>query len=333
MRLLKIAIALCLLISAPYASFAQQGGSDPLPSWANGQAKSEIIKFVDQVTDKGSPKFVRPKERIAVFDNDGTLWCEQPVVQIMFAFEEVKRQAAKHPEWKNAQPFKAVLEGDMVYFEKDYMSGAKSLLQITAVTHSGMTTEEFTGAVKRFFASSRHPKFKVTYTKLVYQPMLELLAYLRAKGFKTYIVSGGGIHFMRTIAEETYGVDPENVIGSHGKTAFEKRGESWELVKKPEIAFVNDKRGKPVAIDLHIGRKPIFAAGNVRSGGDIAMLTYCQTNKLPTLQILVNHDDPNREFQYSETNNASLNAARKNGWAVVSIKKDWKRVFPFGKQD
>jgi len=305
---------------------------DPLPSWSDGPTKSAILQFVKDVTETGGPKYVRPEERIATFDNDGTLWCEQPVVQAVFALDGVKKQADKHPEWREQQPFKAAIEGDKAYLEQDYHKGGKGLMQIIAVTHTGMTQKAFADSVKDFFKSARHPKFNVPYTAVAYQPMVELLDYLRANGFKTYICSGGGIHFMRVISEEAYGIVPENVIGSHGKAAFELRDGKWAIVKKPEIGLINDRAGKPVGIDLHIGRKPILAAGNVRSGGDIAMLAYCQSNKRPSLQLLINHDDAEREFAYREKDNASLNAARKHGWVVVSMKRDWKRMFSFDKE-
>ena len=302
-----------------------------LTSWNDGETKQAIIDFVNEVTAKNSPNYVEPADRIATIDNDGTLWCEQPVAQAMFALDGVKKRANKHPEWREQQPFKAALEGDLAYLEQDYHKGGKGVMQITAVTHTGMTQKVFSDSVTDFFKSARHPKFNVPYTAVAYQPMLELLDYLRSKDFKIYICSGGGIQFMRVISDEVYGIAPENVIGSHGKAAFELRDGKWAIVKKPEIGLINDMAGKPVGINLHIGRKPILAVGNVRSGGDIAMLTYCQSNTLPSLQILVNHDDAEREFAYAEKDNASLNAAKENGWHVVSMKNDWKQVFAFEK--
>jgi phosphoglycolate phosphatase-like HAD superfamily hydrolase len=322
-----LVILLGYVFSNCSTALAQQ--PDPLPSWTEGSVKSAIIQFVDDVTNAEGAKYVPPEQRIATFDNDGTLWCEQPVVQIAFAIQRVKQMAPAHPEWKDRQPYKAVLAGDEQYLINDLLSGGHAILEVVEASHAGISRETFQQDVREFFETAKHPKFNVPYTKAVYAPMLELLAYLRGNGFKTYICSGGGIDFMRVVSETTYGISPENVIGSNARDRFEKIDGKWQLMKTGEDLFVNDKTGKPVGIDLHIGRKPIFAAGNVRSGGDISMLTYCHSNQLPSLQVLVNHDDADREFAYSEKDSASLNAAREQGWQVVSMKSDWKQIFSF----
>lgn len=299
---------------------------DPLPSWNDGKAKQSIVAFVGKVTKEGSPDFVPVAERIATFDNDGTLWCEKPMpFQLFFALDRVKTLAPQHPEWKTKEPFASLLKGDV----KAAMAGGEhALLEIVMATHAGMTTEEFEKMVKDWIATAKHPTTKQPFTKMVYQPMLELLAYLRANGFKTFIVSGGGIEFMRAWAEPVYGIPPEQIVGSSGKTKFEMRDGKPVLVKLPEINFIDDKEGKPVGINQHIGRKPVLSGGNVFSGGDIAMLRYCQSHPGATLQLMVNHDDAAREFAYAEPDNASLKAATANGWMVVSMKDDWKIIFP-----
>jgi len=302
---------------------------DPLPSWTEGPTRSAIVEFVRNVTTEGDPNYVPPEERIATFDNDGTLWCEQPVVQFAYIIYRIQQLAPQHPEWNGTQPFEAALKNDLDFLLNDYMSGGQALPQLFLVTHADMSLSDFNQAVSEFFAEATHPKYGVPYTQTIYQPMLELLQYLRANGFKTYICSGGGIDFMRVMAEDTYGVVPENVIGSNGRNIFKQIEGKWQLMKKADSIFKNDKEGKPEGIDLHIGRTPIFAAGNVRSGGDIAMLTYCQTNTLPSFQLMINHDDHEREFAYSEKDNASLNAAKENRWFVVNMKSDWKQIFSF----
>ncbi len=320
---------LILLLGLAFSTAdAQQ--ADSLPSWANRSARSAIVKFVREVTKKGGKEYVPPEQRIAVFDNDGTLWCEQPVVQIAFAMQRIKQMAPAHPEWKDRQPYKAVLAGDDQYLVDDLLSGGHAFLDMVETSHAGITKAAFRQNVREFLATARHPKFNVPYTKAVYAPMVELLAYLRSNGFETHICSGGGIDFLRVFSRPTYGINPANVIGSSTLDRFERIDGQWQLTKTRKGLFVNDKSGKPVGIELHIGRKPIFAAGNVRSGGDIAMLTYCHSHRLPSLQILVNHDDGDREFVYSEKDNASLNAAKEQGWHVVSMKSDWKQIFSFG---
>jgi len=308
MKSIRSTFALLAIIVAGHTTTQAE---DPLSSWNDGAAKKSITEFVAKVTKEGSPDFVPMPERIATFDNDGTLWCEQPVpVQFYFALDRVKALAPQHPEWKNKEPFASLLKGDL----KTALAGEDhALLELVMATHTGMTTTEFEQIVKDWLATAKHPKFKVPFIECVYQPMIELLAYLRANGFKTFIVSGGGIEFMRPWTEGVYGIPPEQVVGSSGKTKYEMRD------------------GKPVGINQHIGRKPILSAGNVFSGGDIAMLRYCQSHPGATLQLMVNHDDAAREFAYAEPDDASLKAAAANGWMVVNMKNDWKQIFAFEK--
>jgi haloacid dehalogenase-like hydrolase len=305
-------------------------GTGPLPSWNDGKTKQSITEFVGKVTKEGSADFVPPNERIATFDNDGTLWCEKPMpIQLFFALDRVKTLAPQHPEWKTKEPFASLLKGDV----KGAMAGGEhALLEIVAATHTGMTVGEFEKMVQDWIATAKHPITKQPFTEMVYLPMVELLTYLRENGFKTFIVSGGGIEFMRPWTEKVYGIPPEQVVGSSGKTKYEIRDGQPVLVKLPEINFIDDKEGKPVGINQHIGRKPILSVGNVFSGGDIAMLRYCQSHPGATLQLMVNHDDAAREFAYAEPDNASLKAAATNGWTVVNMKNDWKTIFAFEKK-
>ena len=327
---LVIAAVLVVLVSAATNGFAQQ--ADQLPSWNDGPTKAAIIQFVQDVTKESGPKFVPPEQRIATFDNDGTLWCEQPVPQFEFAAYQVKKMAVDHPEWNDTQPFKSVLEDDKEYLVNDLLNNhGKEIMKLIAVTHAGMTLKEFNADVKAFLNASSHPKYGKKYTETIYQPMLELLQYLRKNEFKTYICSGGGNSFMRVFAEDVYGIVPENVIGTFAMNTFEQVDGEWEIVKGSENIFMNDKATKPAAIEQRIGRIPIFVGGNVRSGGDIGQLTYSQTNTLPNFQLLVNHDDDIREFAYAEKDNKSLNAAKEGAWHVVSMKNDWKKIFPFDK--
>jgi hypothetical protein len=313
-----------LLVTATTAA----ADTDALPSWNSGAAKSAIIEFVETATDTSSIKFVPPAQRIAVFDNDGTLWASHPVyVQLVFAFDRVKALAPMHPEWKNKQPFKAVLEGDL---ETVLAGGEHALLEIIMATHAGMTTEEFSQIVLDWLATARHPKTGRLYTDMVYQPMLELLAYLRANGFKIFIVSGGGIEFMRPWTERIYGIPPEQVIGSSIKTKFELRDGTSVLVRLPEINFIDDKDGKPVGINQHIGRRPIAAFGN--SDGDIEMLQYTDSGKGAHLEMLVLHDDARREYAYTCDTKVGrlckgLALAKERGWLLISMKNDWKTIF------
>jgi phosphoglycolate phosphatase-like HAD superfamily hydrolase len=306
--------------------------SDPLPSWNDGASKSSITNFVARVTAQGGPDFVPPAERIAVFDNDGTLWIEQPMyVQLAFILDRVKLLAPQNPEWKSQQPFKAVLDGDM---EALAASGEKGLVELIAVTHAGMTVDEFAKIVTDWLATARHPRFNKPYTELVYQPMLEVLAYLRANGFKTFIVSGGGIEFMRPWSERIYGIPPEQVVGSSIKTKFEMRDGQPRLFRLPQINFIDDKAGKPVGINEHIGRRPIAAFGN--SDGDLEMLQWTtMSGSGVRLGLIVHHTDAEREYAYDRKSHfgkldLALDAAAVNRWTVVDMKKDWKRVFAFG---
>ncbi|HYC14403.1 MAG TPA: HAD family hydrolase [Stellaceae bacterium] len=301
-----------------------------MPSWRAGKAKQSILDFVAAVTTQGSADFVPVPERIATFDNDGTLWIEQPMyVQLAFALDRVKELYPKHPEWKQKQPFKAVLEGDMKALAK---SGEHGLMELVLATHTGMTTAEFEAIVLRWLASARHPRFHRPYTELVYQPMLELLAYLRASGFKTFIVSGGGIEFMRPWSEKIYGVPPEQVVGSSVKTRFEMRGGTPVLLRLPQMDFIDDGPGKPIGIEEHIGRRPIAAFGN--SDGDLQMLQWTAAGPHRHLALLVHHTDAEREYAYDRKStfgrlNVALDAAEKSGWTVVSMKDDWARIFAF----
>jgi phosphoglycolate phosphatase-like HAD superfamily hydrolase len=303
--------------------------TDPLPSWNEGAVKKSITDFVSRVTAQGSVDFVPAERRIATFDNDGTLWCEQPVYfQVAFAFDQLKVMAPRHPEWKTTQPFKAILDNDMQALAA---AGEKGLLQIMAVTHTGMTTDEFSKTVTDWIATARHPRFNRPYPELVYQPMLELLSYLRANGFKTFIVSGGGIEFMRPWVEKVYGIPPEQVVGSSGEVKFQFGADGKpELMKLAKIEFVDDGPGKPVGINRFIGRRPIFAFGN--SDGDLQMLQWTMAGEGARLAGIVHHTDGTREYAYDRQSRVgkldkALDAAAAKGWTVVDMKQDWKTVF------
>jgi haloacid dehalogenase-like hydrolase len=324
------AFILVLVASLAFATHAL-AQSDPLPSWNDGAAKQAIVTFVRATTTPGSPRFVPPAERIATFDNDGTLWAEQPMYfQLLFALDRVKALAPQHPEWKTKEPFASLLKGDV---SKALAGGDKAIAEIVMVTHAGMTTEQFEQIVKDWIATAKHPKTGRLLTEMVYQPMLELLAYLRANGFKTFIVSGGGIEFMRPWTEKVYGIPPEQVVGSSIKTKYEMRDGKPVLVRLPAIDFIDDKTGKPVGINSHIGRRPIAAFGN--SDGDRQMLEWTQGGGGARLMMLVHHDDAAREWAYGPkskigTFSDSLMAeANKQGWVVISMKNDWKRIFAF----
>ena len=305
---------------------------DPLASWNDSTAKQAIVAFVAAVTEKGGADYVPPAERIAVFDNDGTLWSEKPAYfQLLFAIDRIKVLASQHPEWKTQQPFKAVLENDIKALAA---SGEKGLIQLVMASHAGMTTDEFEQIVTDWLATARHPKFKRPYTDLVFQPMLELLAHLRANGFKTFIVSGGGIEFMRPFTEKIYGIPPEQVIGSSIKTKFELRDGKPVLVRLPEIFFIDDKAGKPVGIQKFIGRRPIAAFGN--SDGDLQMLQWTTAGKGKRFGLIVHHTDSKREWAYDCKSHVgrlskALDQAQAEGWVVVDMKKDWKVIYPFEK--
>ena len=307
----------------------EQSKPDPLPSWNEGSAKKALTDFVARTTTQGSADFVPVDERIATFDNDGTLWVEQPVyTQFVFAIDRVKAMAPQHPEWKHKQPFQAVLTGDMKTL---VASGELGLAQILMATHAGMTTDEFAKTVGDWIATAQQPRFHRPYTECVYQPMLELMAYLRANGFKTYIVSGGGIEFMRPWTEKTYGVPPEQVVGSSIETTFELHDGQPVLMRLPKLDFVDDKGGKPVGINRFIGRRPVAAFGN--SDGDQQMLEWTAGGKGPRLMLLVHHTDAEREYAYDRqskigTLNTALDEANAKGWVVVDMKRDWKTIFP-----
>ncbi|MBL4903246.1 MAG: haloacid dehalogenase-like hydrolase [Desulfocapsa sp.] len=323
-----ISVSSCLLFFL--LTTAAMATTDPLPSWNDGVSKSAITSFVQAVTDKSSSDYVQPSERIAVFDNDGTLWSEQPAYfQLYFAMDRVKEMAADHPEWKNQQPFQAVLEGDMKALAA---SGEKGLVELVMTTHAGMTDDEFTAIVKKWLQTAQHPTLHKPYTELVYKPMLELLDYLRANNFKTFIVSGGGIEFMRPWTEEVYGIPPEQVVGSSIVTKFEMRDGKPVLVREPELNFIDDKAGKPVGINQYIGRRPIFAFGN--SDGDLQMLQYTTLgSEKKRFAGIVHHTDGEREFAYDRDSHMGrldkgLIEAKKNGWTVVDMKKEWKVIYP-----
>jgi len=317
-----------LLPMSARAQTSASGGT--LPSWDDGATKQAILNFVAAVTQEGSPNFVPPAERIATFDNDGTLWVEHPMyIQLAFALDRVKALAPLHPEWKNTQPFKAALEGDMKTLAE---AGEHGMAELVMATHAGMTTEEFQKIVIDWFATARHPRFKRSCTELSYQPMIELLAYLRANGFKTFIVSGGGIEFMRPWTERVYGVPPEQVVGSSIKTQFQMRDGRPELFRLPELNFIDDKAGKPVGINEFIGRRPIAAFGN--SDGDIEMLQWTTMSGGVRLGLIVHHTDAEREYAYDRDTpfgrlDKGLDAAAMNKWVVVDMKNDWKRIFAF----
>src|SRR6266478_2130607 len=326
----KNLIAAALAAMLALATTVARATADPLPSWNDGPAKKSITEFVAKVTKEGSPDFVPPEERIATFDNDGTLWCEQPMpVQLFFALDRVRALAPQHPEWKTKEPFASLLKGDL---KGALAGGEKALLQIVGATHTGMTTAEFEQIVKDWIATAKHPKFKQPFIACVYQPMIELLAYLRANDFKTFIVSGGGIEFMRPWTDQIYGVPPEQVVGSSIKTRFEMRDSTPVLFRLPEVNFIDDKSGKPIGINEHIGRRPIAAFGN--SDGDLEMLQWTTLASGARFGLIVHHTDAEREYAYDRQSHfgkldVALDAAAANRWTVVDMKKDWKRIFPF----
>jgi len=311
---------------------------DPLPSWNNGGSKKAILSFVKETTEKSSSKYVEPKDRIATFDQDGTLWTEHPLYgQAMFALDRLGKLATTHPEWKETDPFKSVLIGDREamskFTEKDWM-------EIVAVTHSGMGTEEFQALVKQWITTAKAPRFDRLYTELVYQPMLEVMKYLREKGYRTYIVTGGGQEFVRVYSEQVYGVPPEQVVGSSIVTKYDNSSGKPVLMREPKAFFVDDGPGKAIGINMFIGKRPYLAFGN--SNGDQQMLEWTQAGDRARLMMLVHHDDATREYAYGPGggqpdthvgtfSEALMVEANKNGWIVISMKDDWKRIFPFDK--
>ena len=319
----------CLFLLVITQAHAQTG---PLPSWNDGKAKQSIVEFVKRVTTKGAKDFVQPAERIAVFDNDGTLWAEQPIYfQLAFALDRVKALAPRHPEWQDKEPFASLIKGDV---KGALAGGEKALVEIVMATHAGTTTEEFEKIVRDWLTTAKHPKTGRPYNEMIYQPMVELLRYLRANGFKTYIVSGGGVEFMRPWVEQAYGIPPEQVVGSTIKTKFEMRDGKPAILRLAEIDFVDDKAGKPVAINKFIGRRPIFAFGN--SDGDHEMLLWTAAGRGARFMGIVHHTDAEREWSYDRTSSIgkldkALDDAKAGGWTVMDMKKDWKRIFAFDK--
>jgi len=305
-------------------------GQDPLPSWNEGVTKTAILEFVTAVTDKNSKDFVQPSERIATFDNDGTLWVEYPMyTQMLFALDRVKELAPQHPEWKTKQPFKAVLEDDMKTLSA---AGMKGVMEITMATHTGMTSAEFSKQAGNWLRTTKQPRFKHPYAECIYQPQLELLAYLRANGFKTFIVSGGGIAFMRPVTEKAYGIPPEQVVGSSVVLEYQIRDGKPALIRMPKIHFIDDKAGKPVGIQNHIGRRPILAFGN--SDSDMQMVEYTTAGEGKRLGLYVHHTDAVREYAYDRKSHVgkldkALDVAKAKGWFIVSMRDDWKQIFPW----
>jgi len=324
--MLRVALGIVGLLFAQ----AVVAADNPLSSWNDGPAKKAILEFVAAVTDENTKDYVPAEERIAVFDNDGTLWVEYPMyTQVLFALDRVKKLAPQHPEWKTKQPFKALLEGDM---KTVGASGMKGLMELIMASHAGMSGDEFEQEVAKWLATARHPHLDCLYKECLYQPQLELLAYLRANEFKTFIVSGGGIQFMRPMTLKAYGIPPWQVVGSSIVSEFKTRDGKPELVRMPKIDFIDDKAGKPVGIYQHIGRRPILAFGN--ADADMQMIEYTKAGKGRRLGLFVHHTDADREYAYDRDSHVgkldkALDQADANGWIVVDMKNDWNRVFPF----
>jgi Phosphoserine phosphatase len=330
-----IATILAAIVGAVFFASQVRAADDPLPAWKDGAAKSAIVAFVHQVTDPNSGKFVKPADRIATFDNDGTLWVEQPLyTQAMFALDRLRTLAAQHPEWKDQEPFKAVLADDRAamaqFTEGDWA-------KIVAVTHAGMSNEDFQELVAAWLSEAKHPRFAKPYTQLTYQPMQDVMAYLRANGFRTYIVTGGGQEFVRVFSEPVYDVPVEQVVGSSIATTYEQQDGKPVLMREPKIFFIDDKAGKPVGINLFIGKRPVAAFGN--SGGDREMLEWTGAGDGARLMMLVLHDDGEREYAYGPAGGlpdskigtfpqSLLDEAKQKGWTVISMKNDWKTIFP-----
>ena len=322
----RFSLALLFALALPLLAQA----SEPLPSWNDGPAKNNIIAFVQAVTDQSSKDFVQPAERIAVFDNDGTLWSEQPMYfELLFALDEVKRNAPQHPEWKTTQPFKAVLENDHKALAAAGMDG---IIKIFGATHTGMTTEAFDDYAKTWLSQARHPKTGKPYTEMIFQPMLEMLDYLRSQDFKTYIVSGGDTGFMRAFAEKVYGIPPEQVIGTTFVTAFQFKDGQASILRTPKLAHNDDGPGKPESIDAVIGKRPILAFGN--SDGDLQMLQWTAAGPGKRFMGLVHHTDARREWAYDRKSDIgrldkALDEANSRGWTVVDMATEWRRIYPF----
>ena len=329
----------CAILCVPALLYAYQGEQpgngtkDPLPSWRDGQAKSAILDFVRQVTDKAGPKYVKPEERIAAFDDDGTLWPEWPrhvnQIQVVYARQRVRQLAKLHPEWKYQEPFKAILDDN----DKELARALTDMwnkLDLLRATHGGMTVDEFASSVRTFLTTARHPRFKVRYTQLAYEPMSELLDLLRANEFKVFIVTSVGADFIRELSEPVFGVPREQVIGSTPEYEYRERPDGGYLVRKDNVEFFNDRSAKAENIQLHIGRRPILVAGN--SDGDLAMMGFAAGGKKPFLNLLVRHDDADREFAYQDDTSKALEAARARGWTTISMKNDFKLIFSFGEE-
>lgn len=329
-RTLSSLVVLCCVLGA---GLAPAQTTDPLSSWNEGPTKQAILRFVERVVDSSGPDFVPPAERIATFDNDGTLWVEKPIyAQLVFALDRIRALVPRHSEWKEKQPFKAALEDDL---KTIFAGGEHALLELVMASHAGNTTEHFEQIVEVWLTRARHPRWDRPYTELVYQPMLELLAYLRANQFETYVASGGGIEFMRPWTEEVYGIPPQQIIGSSIKTKFEWRDGKPVLVRLPELNFIDDKGGKPVGINQHIGRRPIAAFGN--SDGDLEMLQWTTAGSGSRFGLIVHHTDAEREYAYDRESlvgrlEKALDQARAEGWVIADMKRDWKVVFPFEKR-
>jgi hypothetical protein len=317
-------LACLALLASACSARATAGSGDPLPSWNDGAAKRAIVAFVTRVTTLGHPDFIPIPDRVATFDNDGTLWPEKPVVQGAFVLSVLKEKVAEDPSLASRPAIKAALAGDLASFTE---AGEQAITEILAITTANSTQEQYESEVRAFFDSAKHPKLGVPYTALGYRPMTEVLSFLRANGFVTFVCSGGGADFMRVVSERMYGVLPQQVIGSRIEKQLVRRDGKAALWRLPQIEVINDKDTKPLNIDAQIGKRPVFAAGNVRSGGDIGMLEYSDGSPQRSLQLMVNHDDAAREFAYQEKDGASLAAAREHGWTVVSIKRDWKTIF------
>jgi phosphoserine phosphatase len=329
MKLVTIRFVAAAVIGMVFASSGIVLAQDPLPSWNAGPVKQSIVDFVKRVTTEGGPDFVPPHERIATFDNDGTLWCEMPIyVQCVFAIDRAKALAPEHPEWREKQPFKAAIEGDK---KAVIASGELGLAEIVMATHAGMTPTKFEQIVRDWIATARHPRYNRRYTSLVYQPMLELLTYLRDNRFQTFIVSGGGVEFMRPWTRRVYGIPPDQVVGSTIKTRYELQGDTPVLMRLPEIDFIDDKAGKPIGINRYVGMRPIAAFGN--SDGDYEMLRWTTAGDGPRFGLIVHHTDGEREYKYDYPSEVgqlkrALDEAPRRGWTVVSMKDDWKTIFP-----
>jgi len=323
-------LGIIIIASCTKSPFERNISNDPLPSWYDTDSRKEIIEFVELVTDTNNLEYIEPEDRIATFDNDGTLWSEQPLYfQFQFAIDRIKSMATRYPEWKQDTLFKAVLEDDV---ETVLHSGKKGLMKIIMTSHAGMTTTEFEQIVKDWINTARHPTTGKLYKEMVYQPMLELLDYLKNNGFKIFIVSGGGIEFMRPWTEEVYGIPKDQVVGSSIKVKFEMKENQPVLIRLPEINFNDDKEGKPVGIHQHIGRRPVAAFGN--SDGDLQMLQWTDAGDGKQLLVYIHHTDSEREWAYDRDSHIGmldkgLDEAMEKGWTVVDMKKDWKRIFPF----